>query len=212
MIVRTLKAAPALLRAGLADVVAYRAELVIWILSATMPVIMMLVWDAVAAGGAIEAAGGGTFDQATFARYFAASLLARQLTAAWVVWELNEEIRTGRLSPWLLKPVSPLAWYASENVAAMPFRAVVLVPILGVIVWWRPAAWAGVPWEALPWLALSLALGWGINFLVQVSFGSIAFLIDRSLGLWHIWFGLWSLLSGYLFPLALLPGWMAEAA
>ena len=42
------RAFPTLLRIGFAEAVAYRAELVIWVLTATAPLISMFIWDRVA--------------------------------------------------------------------------------------------------------------------------------------------------------------------
>ena len=197
---RALRAVPTMLRVGLAEMVAYRAELLIWILTATTPLIMLLVWDRAAAGGPI-----GRFDQPAFARYFTAGLVVRQLTSAWVVWELNHTIRTGELSPALLKPVHPLAFRAAETVVAVPFRMAVLIPLVAALWLWRPEMGAPLTWSHLPLLVVSVALGLALNFLAQVVFGSLAFFVDQSLGLFNVWFALWALLSGYLFPLELLP-------
>jgi ABC-2 type transport system permease protein len=198
--VRSLAAWPTMLRVGLAEMVAYRSELVIWILTATTPIIMLLVWDRAAAAGPI-----GGFERADFARYFCSGLVVRQLTSAWVVWELENQIRTGSLSPALLKPVSPLWLRAAENLVAIPFRVAVLVPICGLLLLWRPELVDISPLSRLPLAMLSIALAWAMNFAAQVAFGALAFYLDRSLGLFDVWFSLWALLAGYLFPLALLP-------
>ena len=44
----TLRAFPTLLRVGFSEALAYRAELLVWVLSTTMPFIMMALWTAVA--------------------------------------------------------------------------------------------------------------------------------------------------------------------
>ena len=52
-----LRAYPALLRVGFADILAYRAELVVWLLTINMPLVMMALWTAVAASGPVDASG-----------------------------------------------------------------------------------------------------------------------------------------------------------
>jgi ABC-2 type transport system permease protein len=79
---------PTMLRIGFADLMAYRAQVVIWILTTTMPLVMFAVWSTVA-----EQAPVGRFDEKTFAGYFLSTLVVRQLSASWIVWELNEHIR-----------------------------------------------------------------------------------------------------------------------
>ena len=48
---RTLRAVPALLRIGLAETVAYRAEFLVWVLTTTLPLIMLGLWTSVASEG-----------------------------------------------------------------------------------------------------------------------------------------------------------------
>ncbi|MCB9745813.1 MAG: ABC-2 family transporter protein [Alphaproteobacteria bacterium] len=197
------RAFPALLRVGFAESVAYRAEMLIWFLAVTMPIIMMFVWDRVAEAGPV-----GGMDQQDLGRYFLAMVLVRQLTGAWVVWELNYEIRDGSLNGWLLKPMHLLWFSAARHLAAHPFRLVVLGPLVGALLLWRPelAFWPGLGTLALA--ALSVALAWGIGFAFQVAFGALAFFLKQSSGVWGVWFGAYMLLSGYIFPIGLAPPWL----
>ena len=50
---RTLRALPTLLRIGVAETVAYRAEFLVWILTTTLPLVMLGLWTSVAARGAV---------------------------------------------------------------------------------------------------------------------------------------------------------------
>jgi ABC-2 type transport system permease protein len=49
---------------------------------------------------------------------------------------------------------------------------------------------------------------WLISFLVQALVASLAFRFDNSSALFELWLGLYALLSGYLIPLELFPGWL----
>ena len=56
----TVRALPTLLRVGFAEAVAYRAEMLVWVLATTMPLIMLALWTAVARDapvGPLRAAG-----------------------------------------------------------------------------------------------------------------------------------------------------------
>lgn len=199
------RAFPTLLRIGFAEAVAYRAELVIWVLTATAPLISMFIWDRVAEEGPL-----GGWGQGEMARYFLLTLIVRHLTSAWVVWELNENIRTGGLSPMLLRPMHPLVFFVAQNLSAMPLRAVILAPLILGVLWWRPElVWTPEPWTLLLGL-VSAVFAWAIAFAAQVIFGSLAFFSQQSLGLFNVYFGLWSLGSGYLFPLELAPDWLRQ--
>ena len=202
-----LRAFPRLLRVGVAEMVAYRAEVVIWILTAMFPLIMLAVWDRVAESGPV-----GRFSQGDFARYFAATLVVRQLTSTWIVWELNSDIRTGRLSTALLKPTHPLVWPVAENLAAWPIRAAVITPLVFLLWLWRPEMGFHLTLPHLPLLLVSIVLAYLTSFCVQATFGTLAFWLDQSLGVYNVWFGLWALFSGYLLPIELMPELVARIA
>ena len=51
---RTLRAMPTLMRVGLAEAMAYRAELLVWVLTTTMPLVMLPLWQAVAETGPLH--------------------------------------------------------------------------------------------------------------------------------------------------------------
>jgi ABC-2 type transport system permease protein len=199
---RVFRAAPAMFRIAFADVVAYRAEMAIWVLSATMPLIMLALWNAVAAEGPIAG-----FGQVEIARYFAATLVVRQLTGAWILWQLNYLIRHGGLSPLLLRPMPPLLYEAASMLTAMPFRIVILMPFLALLVAWRPELWAAPSLPSLALFAVSVSLAWMLSFLIQALFGMASFWLDQSLGLFGVWFAAWGLFSGYVAPTAMFPAW-----
>lgn len=204
---RILRAFPTLLRVAVAEMVAYRAEMIIWILTSTLPLVMLALWNAASADGPLAG-----FGQAEFARYFAVTLLVRQLTGVWVLWELNQMIRTGALSPQLLRPMNPLWWQFAETLAAVPWRLVVLGPVLAGVAIWRPEILfvPSVP-QALGF-AVSLSFALLIAWFVQCLFGSLAFWFEQSLGLFQVWFFVWALLGGYVVPLPLLPPEVAKVA
>jgi ABC-2 type transport system permease protein len=199
---RSLRAVPDLLRVGFASMVAYRAELAIWVLTASTPLIMLALWNAVAAGQPVAG-----YDQVALARYFALTLVVRQLSSAWLVWTLSYEIRMGALSAKLLKPVHPLIHHAVTMMSAMPFRAVVLVPLLLLVVAWRPELvyWPG--FAALFVGVLSIGMAFLMNFCIQALIGLLGFWIDKTEAVWGAFFSVWMLLSGYIAPLAVYPEW-----
>jgi ABC-2 type transport system permease protein len=107
-----LRKAQALFAHAFATMTEYRAEIVIWMISGSLPLVMMAVWMALAADGPV-----GGYAAADFAAYFLSVFLVRQLTVVWVVWELDREIRLGELSPKLLRPMDPMWVHLADNVA-----------------------------------------------------------------------------------------------
>ena len=197
---RLVRALPSLARVSVARHVAYRAEMTIWILTSLLPLVMLALWNAVTEQGDIAG-----FGQADVARYFVATLICRQLTGAWVIWELSFVIRTGRLSSQLLRPYPPLLVYALWMLTALPFRLAILSPIVGGLLWWRPELFALPSPAGLLLTAMSVALAWTLNFLVQCAFGCLSFWVDKSDGVFGVWQVVWGLLSGYIAPLAFFP-------
>lgn len=195
-----VRAFPALLKVGFAEAVAYRAELLIWILTSTMPLIMLALWSTVAAEGPI-----GRFGQRELTAYFLATFVVRQLAASWTCWEINYEVRLGKLSMRLLRPVHPVVAYAAEGIAALPLRLVIAIPV---------ALWAlsslnadQLPRGALGWLlfAVSIAGAWALTFLVNVAIGSLSFFMESSVKLMDVYLAAYAVFSGYVVPLELFP-------
>jgi ABC-2 type transport system permease protein len=206
-VTRTLRALPTLLRTGFAAAVAYRAEFVVWLLSTTMPLVMLALWSAVA-----EEAPVGRFGQAEFVAYFLVALVVRLLTGAWVIWELNMEIRQGTLALRLLRPIHPLVAYAAENVAAMPLRIVLSLPIALVLLWAVGADRITHDPVLLAVFPVAIVGAWLITFLAMCIVGSLAFHIESAGAVFEVWLGLFGIFSGYLVPLELYPAWVTALA
>ncbi|HEX9294466.1 MAG TPA: ABC-2 family transporter protein [Polyangiaceae bacterium] len=199
---RVLRAYPTLLRVGFAGAVAYRAEMLVWMLTMTMPLVSLALWSAVAATAPV-----GRFGQREFVGYFLATVVVRQLTGSWVVWELIQEIKSGALATRLLKPIHPLVVYSADNIAAIPLRTVLAVPMMIIAM----ASGAGqLPREPLAVAALLLSLSgaWLITFFVMTAIGTLSFFMESSYSIFEIWLACFMLLSGYLLPLELFPEWV----
>jgi ABC-2 type transport system permease protein len=195
-----LRAYPTLLRIGLSEMVAYRAEFFVWILTTNMPLVMMALWSAVAADGPV-----GRFGQRQFVTYFLAALIVRLLTSTWMVWELTMDVRQGRLATRLMRPLHPLLAYSAQHLAAVPLRALMVSPVVVVLFVTRGADLPlGDPLR-LAVLALSLIGAWLLLFCTMALIGSLALFFDSALGLFELWLGVHFMLSGYLQPIELLP-------
>jgi ABC-2 type transport system permease protein len=204
---RTVRAFPALLRIGLAETVAYRAEFLIWMLTTTLPLVMLGLWTSVASEAPFRG-----FASSDFVAYYLAALIVRNLTGSWVGWQLNEEIRQGQLSMRLLRPLHPFAAYAGSHLAAVPLRALVATPVAVImLISSARGVLAHTPGD-LALFVLAVAGAWLLTFTVLVSIGTAAFWMQRSMGLHDIYFGVYAILSGYLVPLELMPRWVRVIA
>ncbi|MBL0217889.1 MAG: ABC-2 family transporter protein [Myxococcales bacterium] len=205
---RTLRALPTLLRIGVAETVAYRAEFLVWILTTTLPLVMLGLWTSVA-----EEAPFRGYTSAAFVAYYLSNLIVRNLTGSWVAWQISEEIRLGAMSMRLLRPLHPYVAFAASHLAAIPFRSVVVLPIAIVLLVSSGSSALTTEPLQLALIVPALALAWIITFNVMFMIGSLGFFVTKTMALLNLYFAVFSLLSGYLLPIPLLPrviGWFAE--
>ncbi|HEU4734890.1 MAG TPA: ABC-2 family transporter protein [Kofleriaceae bacterium] len=204
---RTLRALPTLLRIGVAETVAYRGEFLVWILTTTQPLIMLGLWTSVAR----EAPFGG-YSSADFVAYFLASLIVRQLTGNWVAWQMSEEVQSGAMAMRLLRPLHPFFAYAASHAAAIPFRSIIALPVALALLASSGASAMTTDPVQLALLVPSLVLAWLITFALMFAIGALAFFLTQTMAIANLYFGLFSLFSGYLMPLTLLPRPIAAMA
>jgi ABC-2 type transport system permease protein len=203
----TLRAIPTLLRVGIAETVAYRAEFVIWMLTTTMPLVMMGLWTSVAAEAPFRG-----FAVDDFVAYYLGTLIVRNLTSSWVVWQINDEIRQGTLSMRLLRPIHPFVHYATTHLSAVPLRGLIAVPMaLILLATSGRGALTSDPID-LGLFVVSVAAAWVLTFGILITIGTAAFYVQRSMGIFDVYLGVFAVLSGYLVPLAILPPWVRAIA
>ncbi len=85
-----LKTAKVFLSTYYASNLEYRAELFMWLLSSSLPFIMMGIW--------MEATIKGEFllDKLQFSRYFLAVFIVQSMTPVWVIFDFEVEIVEGK--------------------------------------------------------------------------------------------------------------------
>jgi ABC-2 type transport system permease protein len=203
------RAYPTMLRVGLAEAVAYRVEFLVWVLTTTLPLIMLALWSAAAADGPVGPPG-QRFGQHEFVAYYLAALIVRQMSGSWVIWELNMEIRQGVLPLRMMRPIHPLLAYSAESLAAIPMRAAIAVPLALVML--AGAGSGAITRDPLALLTFSFALAgaWLLQFSSMALIGSLGLFIESAVAVYELWLGLFAVLSGYLVPLELFPRWVAQ--
>lgn len=199
----TFRALPTLFRVSFADAVAYRAEMLVWILSTTMPLVMMPLWLGVVRGGPVEGMG-----SSQIVAYFLSTFIVRQLTSCWAAWQINFEVRQGTMQVRLLRPTHPVLMIAIEHLSTIPIRTVIALPIAVVllVVMGRDELPATVVGWAL--LLAGLLGAWILMFSLQVMIGSLSLFLQSSLKLMDLWFAGFLVFSGYLIPLRMFPTWL----
>jgi ABC-2 type transport system permease protein len=196
---RTLRALPTLWRVGVAETVAYRAEFIVWMLTTTIPLIMLALWTSVASEGPFQ-----QYSSSDFVAYFLAVLIVRQLTSNWVAWQMFEDIRMGVMSMRLLRPVHPFWAYGISQAAALPFRSVIAIPVALLLLSGSGAHSLTTNPLQLVLIVPSIALAWMISFGINFALGAVGFWVTQAMALGGVYFSLYTLLSGYMMPLDIM--------
>lgn len=197
---RTVKAFPTLLRIGVSETIAFRIEFLVWLLTATQPLVMMSLMAFIARAQKFRG-----YSAPAFVSYYMATLIVRQLTGNWVSWRLTEEIRMGTLAMRLLRPIHPFWAYLANQLAAIPIRAAIAVVLAAILL--ATSSAVALPHDPiqLALAAISIMLSWLISFSVFFTIGSLALFLTETMALGTVYFAVFSLFSGYLMPLKLLP-------
>jgi len=185
-----------LISAQHALMLAYRAEIYLWVLAHVTPFIMMSIWMK----------SSSTHEEAIgYARYFVSVFIVRQFTAAWMIYEFEWHVNEGRLSPMLLRPMNVLWHYVSahlgEQLARFPFFAVMLSLFF---VLYREALW----WPGFGALALGVATiyaAFALRFSMQFCLCCFTFWFERASALDQLTWLPYMFLSGLVIPLANFP-------
>ncbi|MDJ0618314.1 MAG: ABC-2 family transporter protein [Calothrix sp. MO_192.B10] len=196
---RTTKKAFTLLSVYYSYMVEYRAELILWMLSGSLPIILMGIWMQAALGGQFG------FTPVEFARYFLAVFLIRQFTVVWVIWEFEKEVVEGKLSPKLLQPLDPVwhhvASHIAERMARLPFAFI----LIGLFFLLYPQAFWLPNLGNLLLFSLAVTLGFALKFTIQYTFAIFAFWTERASALQSFWMLFYLFLSGLIAPLDIFP-------
>ena len=177
----------------------YRAELLLWALSGSLPFILMGVWT--------QAAEQGDFGLSSveFARYFLAVYLVRQLTVVWVIWDFEREIVDGKLSFRLLQPLDPVwhhVWsHIGERFARLPFifGLVALFFLLYPSAFWLPSL------GQMGLFTIAIACAFALQFLIQYTLAMFAFWTEKASSIQEVLFLVSLFLSGAIAPLEIFP-------
>ncbi|MAG34871.1 MAG: ABC transporter permease [Dehalococcoidia bacterium] len=193
----------ALFKTSVAHRLQYRASLLIWLMSMIVhPLIFLVVWSTVAGAGSIRG-----YSASDFATYYIVLMLVEYVVTSWVPWQFDEEIREGKLSPKLIKPVNPMHLFLFDSHGHKPFTFAVLLPVAALLAWHFDANMAiGLPDVAL--FAPALILAFGIRWLVDYTVALIAFWTTRMSAFRELYLIVFWFLSGWFAPHALLPSWL----
>ena len=199
MLARRLRLTRVLLSVTLAAFIEYRAEVLIWMIAGTLPLIMMFIWMGLAANGPV-----GGYAAVDFAAYFLLVFIIRQFTVCWVVQPLSREIRLGEMSSRLMRPLDPYWMHVADHMVALVMRLPIVPPVvlLGLVL---TGALAKLSIAPVPLFLLAMAGAWLIRFNMHYSLGLVAFWTDQATSFEGLLFTIYMVFGGALFPVGLLP-------
>jgi ABC-2 type transport system permease protein len=182
-----------------ADMLEYRSELVLWVLSGSLPIIMMGVW--------IQAAQKGQFGLTSvdFAHYFLAVFIVRQITVVWVVYEFEKQVVEGKLSSKLLQPLDPVWHHVFYHIADRAVRFIFIFLLTGLFFCLYPQAFWLPSLGNLLLFIIATILAFTLRFIIQYTVAMLAFWTERAIALDNFWFIAYLFLSGMIAPLKVFP-------
>lgn len=193
----------AFLRKGIAVMLQYRGEIVLWaIWGLVNPAVSYALWSAAAAGNKSGTIAG--FGRGEFAAYFFAMMIVGHLTQAWDTYEVGQLVRTGDMSPKLLRPILPIWEALAGNLSYKITTLAFVVPM------WCLFAWLVTPtFETHAWQfglgLIAIVLGAALNFVLNYFFALVAFWTPKLDAMGELYFGACMLWGGRFAPLDALP-------
>lgn len=188
----------------------YRSDMVVYSIGTILtPIIGLALWLTAANFNILP------YDKYQVIAYFIAVIYIGTITEMWQSWPISEDINEGRFSYVLIRPISIITRYASENISDKIFKIIVItisVPILFFLI-------PGEVWSQFVFTPLSIIL-----FLYSLIIGyMLIFFIELSIGLSAVWLNdidflknalslVGDLLAGRFIPLAFLSGVLLSIA
>jgi ABC-2 type transport system permease protein len=195
---------------GLQNTFVYRWNFILRSIFGVVPLIgTIFLWRAMYSGDTQQQLSGYTFS--ALIMYFATVVFVENLiTPTEDEWQIASDIRDGRLSALLLKPLNYLFYrftlYASYRLL---YTLIILPGVLLIFFFLR--AHITLPDQPLTWLAfcVSTALAGLIQFFIAYTLAMLAFWLLEISTVVFIVMSFEYFLSGQLFPLDMLPPWLA---
>ncbi len=192
---------------GLQNTFVYRWNFLLRMVFGIVPLFgMVFIWQAIFASKGTEISG---YDYQGMIFYFLVTVfLDNLITPTEDEWQIAGEIRDGKLSAYLVKPMSYLGYRISTYLSyRLLYIAIVFIPILALAFIFRDAI--RFPEHAITWpaLVLSTVMAAGIQFFIAYAMAMIAFWVLEISTIVFILYSFEYFLSGHIFPLDIMPAW-----
>jgi ABC-2 type transport system permease protein len=192
---------------GLQNTFVYRWNFLLRMVFGIVPLVgMVFIWKAVFVSKGTTISG---YDYQAMIFYFLITVfLDNLITPTEDEWQIAGEIRDGKLSAYLTKPMSYLGYRICTYLSyRLLYIAIVFLPILGLAWFFRDAI--RLPEHAITWpaFALSTLMAAGLQFFIAYSLAMIAFWVLEISTIVFLLYSFEYFLSGHIFPLDIMPAW-----
>lgn len=196
-------------KVGLASEFEYRWGSLIWIINQWVGVLfIMFLWYFTARNVA-----GFPMSPSQVITYFILSVPISRLTQTWLWENMGDDIRTGRLTKFLLRPQPYLLNELAENFSRQTIRLLTLAPVLMVVLFYlRGEFELKISWGYAGLFLLALTLGFALRFIYEGFMGVSTFWLLDVHGFAAIVGHLTGLFTGSLIPLSIMPPFLLSVA
>ncbi len=194
------------LKIDIANNLAYRGAVAIWVLSTVVqPLVSLVVWRTVAGS---EGGSAGGFTANEYTSYFVIVMLVSHMTFIWHMWEFEWRIRTGFFSPILLRPIHPIHHDVSENLSYKIVGLIGVIPAAIILAVVFDADFGGTSVIDILAFFPALILAMALRFLVEWTLALAAFWMTKVSALNTLFDVFFLFLGGTFAPLSVMPGWI----
>jgi|GEM_PF-6363176 ABC-2 type transport system permease protein len=180
----------------------YRVASFTWIINGLIGTLfIMVLWLATA-----KSSQGFPMNVPQIVTYFLLSVPVSRLTQVWSWNNMEEKVRSGEFTNFLLKPFSYLTFDLAENFARQSMRLLTLVPIIPVVyLFFRNDVQLTGSFQVWFLFILSIVLGLMVRFWYENVLGITTFWLIDVYGVSGIFGTLSGIFSGSAIPLAVMP-------
>ena len=199
------------LKIGMQNNLTYRFNFLARTLFGFIPLLAILsVWRTIYEGNGSQAVGPYAYSE--MISYYLLVTVIDALTAVNEDdWQIAADIKDGNISQFLLKPVDYMAYrICLFGAGRMVYFAIALVPMALFILYEHHFIYVPVHGATWVWFGFSLILTAMLQFLISYTLAMLAFWLLEISTLIFIVFAFENLAGGHLFPLDILPSWLAQ--
>jgi ABC-2 type transport system permease protein len=196
---------------GIQNTLVYRVNFLFRSLFALIPLFATIsLWRAIYSGKPGTVAG---YTLAQMISYYLIVTIVDALTGVTEDdWQIAADIKDGRISQFLLKPVDYLTYrFCLFGAGRVIYTAVAAIPVTLFIVFQRQYFVAPADWQTFGWFTVSLVMTAALQFLISYTLALLAFWLLEISTLIFMVFALEYIAGGHLFPLDILPPGLASA-